>query len=117
VCGGIQAVLETPLATTLTASIAAEAGLPPGVWNVITGPGGTVGEMLTEHPIVRKVSLTGGLDGGKRVMALAAKEIKRVTLELGGQCAGIVWHDFDLDRVADGSSFRRSVLRARFAIV
>ena len=97
---------ETPLATTLTASIAAEAGLPPGVWNVITGPGGTVGEMLTEHPIVRKVSLTGGLDGGKRVMALAAKEIKRVTLELGGQCAGIVWNDFDLDRVADGVVFQ-----------
>jgi succinate-semialdehyde dehydrogenase/glutarate-semialdehyde dehydrogenase len=97
---------ETPLATLLAAGIAAEAGLPTGVWNVITGPGGTIGEMLAGHPIIRKVSLTGGLDGGKRVLALAAKEIKRVTLELGGQCAGIVWNDFDLDRVADGVVFQ-----------
>jgi succinate-semialdehyde dehydrogenase / glutarate-semialdehyde dehydrogenase len=97
---------ETPLSTVVTAGIAAEAGLPAGVWNVVTGPGGTVGEMLAAHPLIRKVSLTGGLDGGKRVMALAAKEIKRVTLELGGQCAGIVWNDFDLDRVADGVVFQ-----------
>jgi succinate-semialdehyde dehydrogenase / glutarate-semialdehyde dehydrogenase len=98
---------ETPLATLLAARIAAEAGgLPAGVWNVITGPGGTVGEMLVGHPLIRKVSLTGGLDGGKRVLALAAKEIKRVTLELGGQCAGIVWNDFDLDRVTDGVVFQ-----------
>ncbi len=97
---------DTPLATLLAARIAFEAGLPAGVWNVITGPGGTTGEALINHPIVRKVSLTGSLEGGKRVMELAAKEIKRVTLELGGQCPCIVWNDFDLDRVADGLVFQ-----------
>ena len=97
---------ETPLATLLTASIAAEAGLPPGVWNIITGPGGAVGETLIQHPLVRKVSLTGSLEGGKRVMELAAQQVKRVTLELGGQCPCIVWNDFDLDRAADGIVFQ-----------
>jgi len=97
---------ETPLATLLTASIAADAGLPPGVWNVVTGPGGTVGESLVKHPIVRKVSLTGSLEGGKRVMELAAQQVKRVTLELGGQSPCIVWNDFDLDRAADGIVFQ-----------
>ena len=97
---------ETPLATLLTASIAAEAGLPPGVWNIFTGPGGAVGETLIQHPLVRKVSLTGSLEGGKRVMELAAQQVKRVTLELGGQCPCIVWNDFDLDRAADGIVFQ-----------
>ncbi|MCL4488859.1 MAG: NAD-dependent succinate-semialdehyde dehydrogenase [Chloroflexi bacterium] len=98
--------VETPLSTLMAAGIAVEAGLPPGVWNVITGPGSIVGEKLVQHPIIRKVSLTGSVEGGKRVMELAAKQIKRVTLELGGNCPCIVWNDFDLDRAADGIVFQ-----------
>ncbi len=107
---GNTCIVKPPSIDSMSAlklgEILEKAELPPGTVNVITGPGGTVGEGLAGHPLVRKVALTGGLDGGKRVMALAAREIKRVTLELGGQCAGIVWNDFDLDRVAEGVVFQ-----------
>jgi succinate-semialdehyde dehydrogenase/glutarate-semialdehyde dehydrogenase len=97
---------ETPLATLKMAEIALEAGLPPGVLNVVTGPGGQVGEALVRHPLVRKAALTGSVEGGKQVMRAAADGIKRVTLELGGQCPCIVWKDADLDKAVDAITFQ-----------
>jgi acyl-CoA reductase-like NAD-dependent aldehyde dehydrogenase len=97
---------DTPLATLQMARIVHEAGFPPGVFNVITGPGGKVGEALVRHPKVRKVALTGSLSGGQSVMAAAAEGIKSVTLELGGQCPCIVWKDADLDKAIDALTFQ-----------
>ena len=97
---------DTPLATLRMANIALEAGLPPGVLNVVTGPGGVVGEALVRHPLIRKAALTGSVEGGKQVMRAAAEGIKRVTLELGGQCPCIVWKDADLDKAVDAITFQ-----------
>lgn len=97
---------ETPLATLLMAQVAHEAGLPPGVLNIITGPGGRVGNELARHPLVRKIALTGSVEGGRQVMHAAAESIKRVTLELGGQCPCIVWHDADLDKAVEALTFQ-----------
>ncbi len=87
---------EAPLSTLTVAELACQAGLPPGILNVVTGPGSQTGEALVAHPQVAKVSLTGGLDAGKRVMELAARGVKGVTLELGGQCPAIVCEDADV---------------------
>jgi len=97
---------DTPMATLMMGQIAADAGLPPGVINVITGPGGRVGEALVRHPKVAHASLTGSLPGGIAVMKAAAEGMKRVTLELGGQCPCIVWHDADLDKAVDALTFQ-----------
>ncbi len=97
---------ETPLATLMMAEIAAEAGLPPGVLNVVTGPGGRVGNALAKHPLIRKIALTGSVEGGRQVMMAAAQNIRSVTLELGGQCPCIVWHDADLEKAADALTFQ-----------
>jgi acyl-CoA reductase-like NAD-dependent aldehyde dehydrogenase len=86
--------------------VALEAGFPAGVLNVITGPGGSTGEALTHHPLIRKVAITGSVEGGKQVMRAAADSIKRVTLELGGQCPCIVWKDADLDKAAEAITFQ-----------
>lgn len=97
---------DTPLSAIKVARVVLEAGFPPGVFNVITGPGGRVGEALIRHPLVRKVALTGSVEGGRQVMRTAAESIKRVTLELGGQCPCIVWNDADLDKAADAITFQ-----------
>lgn len=97
---------DTPLTTIKVAQIALQAGFPAGVFNVITGPGSSTGEALTHHPLVRKIALTGSVEGGKHVMRAAAEGIKRVTLELGGQCPCIVWNDADLDKAADALTFQ-----------
>lgn len=97
---------DTPLATLEMARAAYRTKLPPGVLNVITGPGGRVGEALVRHPLVRKASLTGSLRGGQQVMRAAAEQIKSVTLELGGQCPCIVWEDADLDKAVDAITFQ-----------
>lgn len=96
---------DTPLATILMGKLAAEI-FPPGVVSVITGPGGKVGEALVRHPRVAHASLTGSLPGGIAVMKAAAEGMKRVTLELGGQCPCIVWHDADLDKAVDAITFQ-----------
>lgn len=88
---------DTPLATLRLAKIMTEAGLPPGVFNVVTGYGHTVGRALIEHPIPRKIAFTGGVETGKKISALATQTNKRVTLELGGQCPAIVCDDAELD--------------------
>ncbi|MCJ0879603.1 betaine-aldehyde dehydrogenase [Pseudomonas sp. JI-2] len=92
----------TPLSALKLAEIFSEAGLPDGVFNVLTGSGAGVGSLITEHPRIAKVSFTGGVATGKKVMAsAAASSLKDVTMELGGKSPLIVCEDADLDRAAD----------------
>ena len=97
---------DTPLSALAMAKVAHEAGFPAGVLNVITGPGGRTGDALVRHPLIRKAAITGSVEGGKQVMRAAADGIKRVTLELGGQCPCIVWDDADLDKAVDAITFQ-----------
>jgi len=99
----VKPATETPLAAQAMVEAVLEAGLPRGALNLITGYGRDIGDALIEHPLVRKISFTGSTEVGRRIMAKAAGTIKRVSLELGGQCPMIVWHDADFDRaVRDG---------------
>jgi len=97
----------TPFTTLRLAEILTEAGLPPGVVNVVPGTGPGTGEALVTHPLVRKVAFTGSTPTGERVGALAAAGSKRVTLELGGSDPMIICDDADLDRAASAASMRR----------
>ncbi|SDI55802.1 betaine-aldehyde dehydrogenase [Pseudomonas flavescens] len=92
----------TSLTTLKLAEIYSEAGLPDGVFNVLTGSGSEVGQWLTEHPRIEKISFTGGTVTGKKVMASASSSsLKEVTMELGGKSPLIIFEDADLDRAAD----------------
>ncbi len=92
----------TSLTTLKLAEIYTEAGLPNGVFNVLTGSGREVGTWLTEHPRIEKVSFTGGTTTGKKVMASASSSsLKEVTMELGGKSPLIICADADLDKAAD----------------
>jgi aldehyde dehydrogenase (NAD+) len=92
-----------PLSSFIFAEIAQEAGLPDGVFNLVSGTGPEVGEALVAHPLVDMVSLTGSVRAGRRVMEVAAKSIKRVGLELGGKSANVILEDSDFERaVGDG---------------
>ena len=90
----------TPLTALRFAELAAEAGLPEGVLNVVVGPGRTCGQRLVEHPDVDKIAFTGSTEVGRSIAAAAAATIKRVTLELGGKSANIVFADADLEAAA-----------------
>ena len=90
----------TPLTALRFERIALEAGLPEGVVNVVAGPGRECGQRLVEHPDVAKVAFTGSTEVGRSIAAAAAATIKRVTLELGGKSANIVFADADLERAA-----------------
>ena len=90
----------TPLTALEFERIAREAGIPEGVVNVVVGPGREVGKRLVEHPDVAKVAFTGSTEVGRGIMASAAGTIKRVTLELGGKSANVVFADADLERAA-----------------
>jgi len=90
----------TPLSTIRLAELLHEGGLPPGVLNVVTGPGSIVGEEIIRHPLVRKIGFTGETGTGKQVARSAADELKHVTLELGGSDAAIVCEDADLEVAA-----------------
>jgi len=81
-----------------------EAGFPPGVFNVVNGYGSTVGQRLAEHPGVDKVSFTGSTATGRRILAAASGNLKRVTLELGGKSANIIFPDADIEAAIAGSS-------------
>ncbi len=96
---------KTPTAQLELATMLREAGLPDGVYNVVTGDGETVGAHLVAHPDVRKVSFTGSTEVGREVMRTAADTIKKVTLELGGKGPNIVLDDADLDAAVDGSLY------------
>jgi len=97
----------TPLTTLRLAEIFTEAGLPPGVFNVVPGRGSVVGEALVTHPVVRKVAFTGSTPVGERVAAQAAVGSKRVTLELGGSDPMIICDDADLAAAASAASMGR----------
>jgi acyl-CoA reductase-like NAD-dependent aldehyde dehydrogenase len=90
----------TPLTALEFERIAVEAGIPEGVVNVVAGPGSTAGARLVEHPDVAKVAFTGSTEVGRRIAAGAAQTIKRVTLELGGKSANIIFADADLEAAA-----------------
>jgi len=93
----------TPLTALRLGALALEAGLPGGVLNVITGPGGTTGSALAAHPGVDKIAFTGETTTGTAILQLAAPNITRVSLELGGKSPNIVFADADLDKAVEGS--------------
>jgi acyl-CoA reductase-like NAD-dependent aldehyde dehydrogenase len=90
----------TPLTAVELERIVVEAGLPEGVFNVVVGSGRVVGERIVEHPDVAKVAFTGSTEVGRRIAARAAETIKRVTLELGGKSANVIFADADLEQAA-----------------
>jgi len=90
----------TPLTAIRLGELAREAGLPDGVFQVLPGPGREVGWRFVTHPAVRKVCFTGSTEVGKQIMAGCADQVKRLTLELGGKSANIVFADADLERAA-----------------
>jgi acyl-CoA reductase-like NAD-dependent aldehyde dehydrogenase len=90
----------TPLTALRFAELAREAGVPDGVVNVVVGPGSTCGQRLVEHPDVAKIAFTGSTEVGRSIAARAAASIKRVTLELGGKSANIIFADADLEGAA-----------------
>jgi aldehyde dehydrogenase (NAD+) len=102
IAAGCTVVLKpsevAPLAPFLLTKYTEEAGLPPGVFNIVTGTGPEVGEALTLHPGIDMVSLTGSVRAGSRVMELASRSVKKVALELGGKSANIILDGADLER-------------------
>lgn len=96
----IKPAALTPLTAMGLEKIALQSGIPEGVLNVVVGAGRTVGERLVQNPDVAKVAFTGSTEVGRRIGALAAESIKRVTLELGGKSANIVFADADVERAA-----------------
>lgn len=97
----------TPLTTLRLCELLFEGGLPAGVFNVVTGSGPVTGTALVAHPRVRKIAFTGSTSVGEQIMALAARGIKRVTLELGGSDPMIICDDADLDAAASAASMGR----------
>ena len=95
----------TPLTTMRLGELALEAGIPEGVLNVVVGKGSIVGQRLVEHPDVAKIGFTGSTEVGRQVMQGAAATIKRVTLELGGKSANIVFADADLEQAAAAAPY------------
>jgi acyl-CoA reductase-like NAD-dependent aldehyde dehydrogenase len=106
-CGNtviLKPASQTPLTALALGEIALESGLPPGVLNVLTGPGGTLGQALVEHPGVDKIAFTGDTATGKSIMRSAADTLKKITLELGGKSPNIVLADADLEAALRGAS-------------
>ena len=97
----------TPLATQRAIEAIASAGFPPGVINIVHGPGGEIGDALVGHPKVNKVAFTGQTETGKRIMQLAAQNVTRVTLELGGSDPMIVADDADVRRATAAAAIGR----------
>ena len=95
----------TPLTALRLAELVLEAGIPEGVVNVVVGKGSIVGQRLVEHPDVAKIGFTGSTEVGRSVMQGAAATIKRVTLELGGKSANVVFADADLERAAAAAPY------------
>src|SRR5262245_18519638 len=106
-CGNaviIKPATQTPLTAIALAELAAEAGIPPGVINVLTGPGSAVGQMLVEHPGIDKIAFTGDTSTGRQIMRRSAETVKKITLELGGKSPNIVFPDADLDAAVRGAT-------------
>lgn len=107
-CGNVVVVKPaqlTPLSTLMLADILMEVGVPPGVISVLPGPGSAIGNALVTHPLVSKVSFTGSTEVGSHIMRLCANNITRVSLELGGKAANVVFSDADLERCIDASVY------------
>ncbi|WP_172152245.1 MULTISPECIES: NADP-dependent succinate-semialdehyde dehydrogenase [Pseudomonas] len=94
---------QTPYSALALATLAEKAGIPPGVFSVVTGSAGEVGGELTGNPIVRKLTFTGSTEIGRQLMAECAQDIKKVSLELGGNAPFIVFDDADLDAAVEGA--------------
>jgi len=94
---------QTPFSALALAELAERAGIPAGVLNVVTGSAGEIGGELTANPTVRKLSFTGSTEIGRQLMAQCAKDIKKVSLELGGNAPFIVFDDADLDAAVEGA--------------
>jgi acyl-CoA reductase-like NAD-dependent aldehyde dehydrogenase len=106
-CGNtviLKPASQTPLTALALGEIAVEIGLPPGVLNVITGPGSRVGQALVEHPGIDKIAFTGDTSTGKSIMRSAADTLKRITLELGGKSPNIVLADADVEAAIRGAT-------------
>jgi aldehyde dehydrogenase (NAD+) len=106
-CGNtvvLKPASQTPLTALALGEIAVEVGLPPGVLNVITGPGSSVGQAIVEHPGVDKVAFTGDTSTGKAIMKSAADTLKKITLELGGKSPNIVLPDADMEAAIRGAT-------------
>ena len=105
IAAGCTVVLKgtevAPLSSFIFADIVAEAGLPDGVFNLVSGTGPDVGEALVTHPLVDMVSLTGSVRAGRRVMELASQSVKKVALELGGKSANVILEDADLEQAVN----------------
>jgi acyl-CoA reductase-like NAD-dependent aldehyde dehydrogenase len=95
----------TPLTAIRLGELALEAGLPEGVFTVVPGKGSVVGQRLVEHPRVGKICFTGSTEVGTRLMAQCAGQVKRVTLELGGKSANMIFADADLERAASAAPY------------
>ena len=103
----VKPASTTPITDIKVASLMVKAGLPPGAVNVVTGPGGVVGEELLDNPKVAKIAFTGETATGRRIMEGSAKYIKRLTLELGGSDPMIVCDDADLELAVEGAAWGR----------
>ncbi|HET7608773.1 MAG TPA: aldehyde dehydrogenase family protein [Gammaproteobacteria bacterium] len=95
---------QTPLTAIALGEIAVEVGLPPGVLNVVTGPGSSVGQAIVEHPGIDKIAFTGDTSTGKGIMRAAADTLKKITLELGGKSPNVVLPDADIDAALRGAT-------------
>jgi acyl-CoA reductase-like NAD-dependent aldehyde dehydrogenase len=102
-CVVLKPATQSPLTALALARAAADAGMPAGALQVVPGTGSEAGDALVQHSLVRKVSFTGSTDVGRRIMALASRDLKRVSLELGGKSPNIVFADADLEQAAASS--------------
>ncbi|MCA1563762.1 MAG: aldehyde dehydrogenase family protein [Acidobacteria bacterium] len=106
-CGNtviLKPASQTPLTALALGEIAQEVGLPPGVLNVITGPGSGVGQAIVEHPGIDKIAFTGDTSTGKQIMRSSADTLKKITLELGGKSPNIVFPDADIEAAIRGAT-------------
>jgi aldehyde dehydrogenase (NAD+) len=106
-CGNtviLKPASQTPLTALALGEIAIEIGLPPGVLNVVTGPGASLGQAIVEHPGIDKIAFTGDTSTGKSIMRSAADTLKKITLELGGKSPNIVLADADLEAAIRGAT-------------
>ena len=102
-CVVLKPASLSPLTALLLGELAHKAGLPAGVLQILPGSGNAIGEALITHPQIRKVSLTGSTEVGRRVMELASRDFKRISLELGGKSPNIIFADADWERAAETS--------------
>lgn len=102
-CVVLKPASLSPLTALALGEIAHNAGLPAGVLQVLSGAGSAIGDALVTHPLIRKISFTGSTSVGSRIMELAARDIKRISLELGGKSPNIIFADADWQKAADTS--------------